>query len=70
MLFGTVIFIILGSIAVGLDLAATEILKLGVSSFTHKAIEFTSHGMLVLDLLLFVLYLVRTSSALVKEMFK
>ena len=70
MLFGTIIFIFLGSIAVGLDLAATGVLKLGVSEFTHKVIEYTAHGMLLLDLVLFVLYLVRSSTTLVKEMFK
>lgn len=67
---GTVIFLTLGAFAVGLDLAATSILKLGVSEFTHKCIELTAHVMLVLDLLLFVLYLVRSSIILVKEMFK
>jgi hypothetical protein len=69
-LFGTMIFIVLGAIAVALDLAAAGVLKLGVSEFTHQAIEKAAHGMLLLDLVLFGLYLVRTSVTLVKEMFK
>lgn len=70
MLFGTMIFVVLVAIAVGLDLAAAGVLKLGVSEFTHKAIEYAAHGILVLDLVLFTLYLVRSSATLVKEMFK
>ncbi len=70
MLFGTMIFVVLGAIAVGLDLAAAGVLKLGVSEFTHKAIEYVAHGMLLLDLVLFGLYSVRSSATLVKEMFK
>ena len=70
MLFGTMIFVVLGGIAVGLDLAAAGVLKLGVSEFTHKSIEYAAHSMLVLDLVLFGLYLVRSSATLVKEMFK
>lgn len=69
MLGATLIFIVLGAVAVGLDLAAGFIARLGVSHFTHKAIEFTAHGMLVLDLVLFVLYLGKSSTELVKEMF-
>ncbi len=70
MLFGTAIFIVLGGIAVALDLAAAGVTKLGVSEFTHKAIELAAHGMMVLDLVLFVVYLARSSYILVKEMFK
>lgn len=70
MLFGTMIFIVLGAIAVGLDLAAAGVLKLGVSAFTHRAIEIAAHSMMVVDLVLFALYLVRSSTTLVKEMFK
>lgn len=47
LLFGTVIFIVLGAIAVALDLAAAGVLKLGVSVFTHRAIEYAAHTMLV-----------------------
>ena len=70
MLFGTTIFLVLGGIAVGLDLAAAWVAALHVSEFTHKAIELKAHAMLLLDLTLFALYLGRTSVGLVKEMFK
>ena len=70
MLFGTVIFVVIGAIAVGLDLAAAGVKSLGVSDFTSTAIEMTAHGMLVLDLVLFLMYLARSSWALCKEMFK
>ena len=70
MLFGTIILVVLVAIAVGLDLAAAGVLKLGVSEFTHKAIEYAAHGILVLDFVLFSLYLVRPSATLVKEMFE
>ena len=70
MLFGSMIFVVLGGIAVGLDLAAAGALKLGVSKFTHLAIEYAAHGLLLLDLVLFGLYLIRSSTTLVKEMFK
>jgi len=70
LLFGTLVFVALGSVAVGLDLAAKAIRDLGVSEFTHVAIEYTAHGMLVLDLLLFASYLAKSSYLLVKEMFQ
>ncbi len=70
MLFGTVIFVILGAIAVTLDLVATGVAKLGVSHFTYKTIEIFAHGMMLLDLVLFAIYLFRSSTNLVKEMFK
>lgn len=70
MLIGTFIFIVLGGVAVALDLASTSILRLGVSEFTSQAIAWTAHGMFLLDLVLFVLYLARSSWALCKEMFR
>lgn len=69
-LFGTIIFVCLASIAVGLDMAASYIATLGVSNFTHQAIETTAHVMLVLDLSLFLVYLASSSIRLVKEMIK
>lgn len=68
MLFGTLIFIVLGAIAVALDLAARGIVSLGVSSFTHHAIEYTAHALLVVDLVLFLVYILKSSVDLVKEM--
>jgi hypothetical protein len=70
MVLGTFVFIVLGGIAVALDLAAAGVKMLGVSSFTSGAIELTAHIMLVMDLVLFFLYIARTSWALSKEIFK
>ncbi len=39
MLVGTVLFLILAGIAVGLDLAAAYLVTLNVSEFTHSALE-------------------------------
>lgn len=70
LLFGTVVFVVLAGIAVGLDLAAAGLVKLGVSDFTHQALEKAAHGILLLDLVLFALYLATSSFRLAKEMFK
>ena len=52
------------------DLAAAWIARLGVSSFTHTAIEIAAHSLLTIDLLLFALYTAKSSFELVKEMLK
>jgi hypothetical protein len=70
MVFGTIVFLVLAALAVGLDLAASVLLKLQVSEFTHRALEVTAHGILVVDLVLFVTYLGTSSFRLFKEMFK
>ncbi len=70
MLVGTILFLILAGIAVGLDLAAAYLVTLNVSNFTHSALEKTAHGMLVLDLLLFLTHLATSGYRLFMEMFK
>lgn len=70
LLFGTLVFVALGSVAVSLDLAAAFVKSLGVSQFTHKAIEYSAHAMLVIDLVLFGVYLGKSSYMLIKEMFQ
>lgn len=70
MLFGTMIFILLGALAVGLDLASQWVRTLGVTPFTYNAISYFAHGLLCLDLVLFVAYVVRTSCDLIREIFK
>ena len=70
MLFGTLVFVVLVSIAVGLDLGANFIQKLGISEFTHKAVEHAAYGMLLLDLVLFAVYLLRSSINSAKETFR
>ncbi len=70
MLFGTLLFVCLASIAIALDVGADSIVKLGgVSRFTYLVIETMAHALLVLDLCLFILYLYKSSITLVKEIF-
>lgn len=70
MLLGTLIFVTLASLAVGIDLAASYMMHLGVSSFTHQTLELTAHCMLILDVILFLVYLATSSFELLKEMFR
>ena len=70
MLFGTMIFIVLGALAVGLDLASQWIITLGVTSFTYSSISYVAHGLLALDIALFLGYLFKSSWDLLKEIFK
>jgi hypothetical protein len=70
MLFGTVIFIVLGALAVGLDLASQWVITLGVTSFTYNSIGYVAHGLLTLDIALFLGYLFKSSWDLLKEIFK
>lgn len=70
MLGGAICFIALGVLAVFLDLLSTYVKVLGVSTFTYTAIEWTAHVMLVLDLILFGTYLLRSSLDLFKEILK
>lgn len=69
-LFGTLLFLALAAIAVLLDLASIYVATLGVSEFTRKALEYTAHVMLAVDLGLFLVYLADSSWKLVKEMTK
>lgn len=69
-LFGTILFVSMAAIAVALDLASIYVAHLGVSTFTQKALEYTAHGMLVVDLGLFLVYLAVSSWALIKEITK
>lgn len=70
MVFGTVIFTVLGALAVGLDLASQWVMTLGVTPFTYNAISYVAHGLMVLDILLFLGYLLKSSWDLLKEIFK
>ena len=70
MLTVTMLFTVLGGIAVLLDLASMQIRQMGVTDFTSKAIELTSHAMLLIDLTLFGLYILKTSFALVIDIFE
>jgi hypothetical protein len=66
--FGSLIFVAIAIAAVALDLLAGYVPSLGVSPFTTHALEFTAHAILVLDLVLFFIYLAVTSVELIKGM--
>jgi len=67
MLSATLIFIVLGSIAVALDAAGDAVARVdGISVFTRSAIEITGHVMLVVDLALFATYLYKSTVTLFK----
>lgn len=68
MLFGTIIFLVLATAAVGLDLVAQWAVGIGVSQFTHQELSWTAHAFLVVDLLLFASYTAKTSWLLIKEL--
>ena len=68
--FGAMFVVIIGAFAVGLDLASGFVTGLGVTSFTSQALEFSAHAVMVLDLVLFFVYLIVTSIELVKGMLK
>lgn len=70
MLLSTAIFVVLGGIAVALDLAAERVLALGVSRITYLAIDISAHVLLAIDLMLFGLHQVRSSYGLVREMLR
>ena len=70
LVFGALFVLTIGIFAVGLDLAAIGVRTLGVSSFTANALEFAAHAVLVLDLVLFFVYLIVTSIELIKGMTK
>ncbi len=69
MLHGSSICLVLACLAVMMDLAASAIVTLGVSPFTHDAIALLSHLMLIADGLLFLMYLIRSTYLIAKEMF-
>jgi hypothetical protein len=66
--FGSLFFVVIAMVAVALDLLSTWVRSLGVSQFTSSALAFTAHALLVIDLVLFFVYLVVTSLELIKGM--
>jgi hypothetical protein len=68
LVFGAAFFLVIGILAVSLDLLAAWITKLGVSQFTASTLGWTAHAMLVLDLVLFFIYLIATSIDLIRGM--
>jgi len=70
LVFGAMFFVIIGIFAVGLDLASGFVKHIGVTDFTSQALEISAHAILVLDLVLFFIYLIVTSIEVVKGMVK
>lgn len=70
LVFGVVFFSIILVFAVALDLASRLVLQLGVTPFTGSALELSAHALLVMDLVLFFVYVVAGSIELVKGMTK
>ena len=70
LVFGVLFFLLIGTIAVGLDLLSDWVSTTSVSSFTSSALRSTAHAMLILDLVLFCTYLTAASMNLIKEMAK
>lgn len=68
--FGALFFIFIGLFAIGLDLASRYAKQIGVTAFTSQALELSAHAILVLDLVLFFIYLIVASIELVKGMVK
>lgn len=68
--FGALIFVVIGAFAVGLDLAAGLLHSIGVSGFTGKALNLAAHSLFVADLVLFFVYILSTGYDLIKMMIK
>lgn len=68
LVFGALFFAVIGVFAVGLDLASGLVKQLGVTAFTSSALEMSAHALMVLDLVLFFVYLLVTSIELVRGM--
>lgn len=69
-LSGSVFFVVLAAVAVIFDLLATWVKGIGVSEFTHEALTLTAHGLLIVDIILFIIYMGASSIQLIKETFK
>lgn len=69
-LSGMALGLVVAAVASALDIGSHALLKLGVSQFTYIAIALLAHCMMVVDLVLFSIYLVTSSKALIKEMLK
>ena len=65
-LSGSIIFIVIATVAVIFDRLAIWVKSLGVSDFTYSALTLTSHGLLVIDIFLFIIYVVKSSFQVIK----
>jgi len=53
LLYSVAFFLVLASVAVGLDLLSAWVRQPGVAPFTDLAISLTAHAMMALDMVLF-----------------
>ena len=65
---GTLIFLIIGSVAVGLSLLIRFLESVGIPSFTLQVLTFLEHTITVVDAVLYLVYLGITGLRAVKEM--
>ena len=70
MLAGTAIFIVVGALAIGLDLLSQRLPGWGVSGFVSITLLWAAHGLFLVDLVLFVAYIAKSSIELLKEIFR
>ena len=66
----TVVFLVLALLAVGLDLLTGVFAKLGASTFTLNVLSFTTHAMLCVDTVLFLVHLAKASVLFVRGLWK
>lgn len=59
---------LIAAFAAGLDLASSWLAAKGVSKFTVEALLYASHGVLVLDLVLFAIFLLIAAWELIRGM--
>ena len=67
---GSMIFIIIGGPAIGLSMLVKYLSTLGVPEFTLNVLNFLEHAILLIDALLFSVYLAFTAYSAFKEMWK
>ncbi|AZG12042.1 MULTISPECIES: hypothetical protein [Cupriavidus] len=65
---GTLIFLIIGSVAVGLSLLIRFLETVGIPTFTLQVISFLEHTITIVDAVLYLVYLGITGYRAVKEM--
>jgi hypothetical protein len=70
LLVGSFLFLLIAIIAIFFDFLSSELEHLKVSAITITLLEYTSHALLVTDLVLFFIHVLVSSKALIKEMLK
>jgi len=68
--FGAMVFIVIGIVAVLIDMLSGMLPSIGVSKFTQQSLEYASHAMLIGDLVLLFIYAIKSGHTLIMEMFE